>query len=243
MKKICTKTFVLVLILAFAIQSCTQNSKQGTTQESQSDSSNAVSTDTIASTADTNPENIQLTDKKVKFLWREKKYNQEVKADVSSLVLNEDYIKNISDPERAVLGLIATFVGNECAWDGEAKADRSNLKCKILWALDLGYQCSTKQMDFLRQWFRAEPKILEELKNCPTTPDGATIQDTFDEINLEVKGNQILVSFKANGINLRDATSWNWTEDHTYELKGDELFLINKKVSEKKQSKISVGEN
>lgn len=233
----------MLLFLAFTIQSCTQNNQQGKAKEEQSDSTNAVLKDTIGGTAEKNPGSLQLSDKKVKFLWREKKYNEEVKADVSSIVLNEDYIQTISDPERAVLGLIATFVGNECAWDGEAKEDRSNLKCKVLWALDLGYQCSSKQMDFLRQWFRGEPKILEELKNCPTTPDGATIQDTFDEINLEVKGNQILVSFKANGINLRDATSWNWTEDHTYELRGDELFLINKNVSEKKQSKISVGEN
>ncbi len=234
---------VMVLLLAFTIQSCTQNNQQGNTNGTLSDSTDLVSKDTIEGTADKNSGKLQLSDKKVKFLWREKKYNEEVKADVSSIVLNEDYIKTISDPERAVLGLIATFVGNECAWDGEAKEDRSNLKCKILWALDLGYQCSSKQMDFLRKWFRAESEILEELKNCPTTPDGATIQDTFDEINLEVKGNQILVSFKANGINLRDATSWNWTEDHTYELRGDELFLINKNVSEKKQSKISVGEN
>lgn len=233
----------MLLFLAFTFQSCTQNNQQGKAKEEQSDSTNAVLKDTIGGTAEKNPGSLQLSDKKVKFLWREKKYNEEVKADVSSIVLNEDYIQTISDPERAVLGLIATFVGNECAWDGEAKEDRSNLKCKVLWALDLGYQCSSKQMDFLRQWFRGEPKILEELKNCPTTPDGATIQDTFDEINLEVKGNQILVSFKANGINLRDATSWNWTEDHTYELRGDELFLINKNVSEKKQSKISVGEN
>ena len=233
----------MLLFLAFTIQSCTQNNQQGKAKEEQSDSTNAVLKDTIGGTAEKNPGSLQLSDKKVKFLWREKKYNEEVKADVSSIVLNEDYIQTISDPERAVLGLIATFVGNECAWDGEAKEDRSNLKCKVLWALDLGYQCSSKQMDFLRQWFRGEPKILEELKNCPTTPDGATIQDTFDEINLEVKGNQIMVSFKANGINLRDATSWNWTEDHTYELRGDELFLINKNVSEKKQSKISVGEN
>ena len=243
MKKTLSKSIVLVFFLAITIQSCTQNNQQGKANEEKSDSTAAVSQDTIGGSADTNSGNPKLTDKKVKFLWRENKYNEEVKADVSSIVLNEDYIKSISDPERAVLGLIATFVGNECAWDGEAKEDRSNLKCKVLWALDLGYQCSSKQMDFLRQWFRGEPKILEELKNCPTTPDGATIQDTFDEINLEVKGNQILVSFKANGINLRDATSWNWTEDHTYELRGDELFLINKNVSEKKQSKISVGEN
>ena len=243
MKKIFSKSMFMLLFLAFTIQSCTQNNQQGKAKEEQSDSTNAVLKDTIGGTAEKNPGSLQLSDKKVKFLWREKKYNEEVKADVSSIVLNEDYIQTISDPERAVLGLIATFVGNECAWDGEAKEDRSNLKCKVLWALDLGYQCSSKQMDFLRQWFRGEPKILEELKNCPTTPDGATIQDTFDEINLEVKGNQIMVSFKANGINLRDATSWNWTEDHTYELRGDELFLINKNVSEKKQSKISVGEN
>lgn len=174
---------------------------------------------------------LQLVDKKIKFLWRETKYNKNLKTDINSIVLNENYIKTISDPEKAALAYVATFVGNECEWDGDAKEDRSNLDCKILSALNLGYQCSYQHLSFLRTWFRSNKDIIKDLENCPTTPDGATIQDTFDEINLEVKNNQIIVFFKANGINLREGKSWTWTEKHILAFKKNELILLKKEIS------------
>lgn len=175
--------------------------------------------------------NVKLTNKKVKFLWREVIYNDELKMKLNSIMLNEDYIKQISEPEKAALAYIATFVGNECEWDGQANENRSNLKCKILWALNLGYQCSNEHLNLIRYWFRNNKEILKELENCPTTPDGATVQDTFDEITIEVKGNQIIVFFKANGINMREAESWKWEEKHYLEFKENELILTKKEVS------------
>lgn len=174
---------------------------------------------------------LNLTDKNVKFLWREMQYVEDLKGEFNVIALDEAYIKTISEPEKAALAYIATFIGNECAWDGNINESRSNLKCKILWALDLGYQCSSKHLDLLRFWFRNNENILKELENCPTTPEGATLQDTFDEIDLEVKGNMITVSFKANGINVREQKSWNWTEKHFFEFNDNELLLIKKDIS------------
>ena len=186
---------------------------------------------------------LKLTDKKIKFLWRENRYNKEIDAEVNSIILNEEYIKTITEPEKVALALVSTFVGNECSWDGQANESRSNLKCKIPWALNLGYQCSSKQMELLKYWFRNNSQILKELENCPTTPDGATVQDTFDEINIEVKNNLISIFFKASGINLREAKGWEWTENHIYEFKKNELILLKKDVSPIIQKKISVGES
>lgn len=174
---------------------------------------------------------LQLTDKKIKFLWREIRYDAKLKANVNTIMLNKAFIKNISDPEKAVLAYAATFVGNDCEWNGKADENRSNLKCKILAALNLGYQCSFQHLDFLRHWFRSNKEMLKALENCPTTPNGATVQDTFDEINLEVKGNLISIFFKVNGINMREGKSWSWTEKHTYQFKGNELVLIKKDIS------------
>ena len=126
---------------------------------------------------------------------------------------------------------MATFIGNGCEWDGKADENRSNLKCKILWSLDLGYQCSNNHLGFLEYWFRNDKTILKALENCPTIPDGATVQDTFDEISIETNGNQITVFFKANGINMREAKSWSWTEKHSFEFRNNELILIEKDVS------------
>lgn len=173
-------------------------------------------------------EPLKLSDKKVKFLWRENRYVEEWKTEVSSIALNQKYINTISEPEKAALAYVGFFIGNECEWDGKANENRSNLKCKIPWALGLGYQCSNEQLDFLRFWFRNNKTILNELENCPTTPDGATIQDTFDEINIEVKNNRITVFFKANGMNMREQKSWNWTETHVFDFKVNQLILVKK---------------
>ncbi|MBV6881260.1 hypothetical protein NG800_015200 [Epilithonimonas ginsengisoli] len=174
---------------------------------------------------------VKLTDKKTKFLWRETQYDKDLKTNINHIILNENYIKTISEHEKVALAYVATFIGNECRWDGDANENRSNMKCKILGALDLGYQCSQKHLSLLRFWFRNDNEILKELENCPTTPDGATIQETFDEINLETSGNKIIVSFKASGINMREETSWNWSEKHIFELKENELILLKKEIS------------
>lgn len=185
----------------------------------------------------------KLTDNKIKFLWREMQYLEDLEGDFNVIVLNEEYIKNISEPEKAALSYIATFVENECEWDGKADENRSNLKCKILWALDLGYQCSYEHLSFLRFWFRNNKDILNELKNCPTTPDGATVQDTFDEINVEIQGNMITVFFKANGINIREGRSWSWTEKHYFEFKKNELLFLKKDISPMERGTVDVRGN
>lgn len=174
---------------------------------------------------------LKLADKKIKFLWRKTVFDKELNTDINSIFLNDNYLKTITDPERAVLGYVATFIGNECEWDGQANENRGNLKCKIFSELNLGYQCSNQHLGFLRFWFRNSKDIIKELENCPTTPDGATIQDTFDEINVETSGNKITVSFKANGINMREGQSWNWTEKQFFEFKNNELILLKKEIS------------
>lgn len=172
--------------------------------------------------------NFQLADKTVKFLWRADKYDEALKDTFNSIFIDEEFCKTITDPERAALGYVATFIGNECWWDGEANDDRSNLKCKILSALNLGHQCSDKHLGFLRQWFKDDKKSLKELENCPTIPYTSTIQDTFDEITLTVKGNKISVFFKANGVNTREGDSWSWAETDHFQLDGNNMKLIKK---------------
>ena len=95
----------------------------------------------------------------------------------------------MTDPEKAALGCIATFIGSECWWDGETNNDRTNLDCKIITALGLGYQCSDEHLLFLRKWFSTDKEVLSKLEtsNCPTTPYTATSQNTFDEIKLIIQ--------------------------------------------------------
>lgn len=164
-----------------------------------------------------------LMDAHVQFLWRDSSAN---------IVINQDFCQTISDPEKAALAYVATFIGNDCWWDGDYSINRDNLKCAILSALDLGYQCSEKHLGFLRHWFRQDENSLKELESCPTIPYTSTIQDMFDEIILTTKGNEIVVSYKASGINVREDVTWEWTEKVYFQLEEDHIKLIKKESTQ-----------
>jgi len=190
--------------------------------------------DSVASAqAEPADKSLSPSNKTVTYLWREPRYDETLDETVNALVIDEAFNKTISEPERAAIAYVATFIGNECAWDGEYKEDRSNLSCKIITALNLGYQCSNEHLGYLRQMFRNDPKVLQELasENCPTTPDGATVQDTFDEITLSVKGNELSVFFKASGINTRSGEQWSWTETNYFRFDKDRIELVKKDKS------------
>lgn len=165
---------------------------------------------------------LQSNDKAVKVLWLEEQYDEEFQATVFVIKLNEDYLSKLSDAEKAVLGYYATFHGNECWWDGDKpNDDRSNLKCKLISALNLGYQCSDTHLDFLRKWFRNEPKLLAELDYCATIPNTATTQDSFEEIHIERSTDYFTIRFNICAVNIRENVTRCYEENHTYRLFAD----------------------
>ena len=166
-----------------------------------------------------------LQDKKVKILWRENYYHAELQDTMSRIVMDTSYCRTISDPEKAAIAFVATFVGNDCWWDGQYTNDRSNLKCKILTELNLGYQCSETHLGFLRLWFREDTKALERLKDCPTTPFTATEQETFDSISITVEGQFIILNLSISGFNIREDQEWHRTEEITFRNAGNNLFI------------------
>lgn len=171
---------------------------------------------------------VSLSVKTVKFLWR----------DSAAIVINQYFCKAVTDPEKAALGYVATFIGNDCWWDGDDSDNRKNLKCKILSALNLGYQCSDQHLRFLRQWFNHDSVVLKQLEACPTIPYTATIQDTFDEINLSTQGNLIIISFKASGVNLRELDSWSWMETDYFQVDKNRIRLMKKERSKVEHEKL-----
>lgn len=104
-------------------------------------------------------------------------------------------------------------------------------------ALNLGYQCSDKHLGFLRKWFKNDKKVLAEFDyNCPTTPFTASSQNTFDEIKLTVKGNDISVWFSISGVNMPMGESWSYTETNYFQLDNDNIRLIKKEQSKVKRA-------
>ena len=169
----------------------------------------------------------------VRFLWREDKYNEEAKQAFNTIIINESFCKSISNQEKAALGYVATFIGNECDWDGAVNEERSNLKCKILTALNLGYQCSDSHLGFLKQWFSKDKTILEKLEICPTMPETATIQTTFDEIELlnNKVTKTITITYKVTGINIRESKSWSYTQTDLFKYDSKNVGFVHSQKS------------
>jgi len=177
---------------------------------------------------------LNLSDKTINFMWRDMKYDSIHKDSFSSIFLNTNYIRTMTNKEKAAIGYVSTFIGNECWWDGETNDDRSNLDCKIITALGLGYQCSESHLGYLRKWFSDDKEVLSELEksNCPTTPYTATNQNTFDKILINTKGDSISVYYEAGGVNVRELESWNWSETVYFIATTNNLKLIKKDKSE-----------
>ncbi len=182
--------------------------------------------------------------KSVKFLWRDMKFDSTLNDTFNSIFINKDYLDIMTEPEKAALGYVATFIGNECWWDDKANDDRSNLDCKIITALGLGYQCSEKHLGFLRKWFTRDKQIMSELEssNCPTIPFTATSQTTFEEINLTTKNDTIIVAYKASGVNVREQATWEWSESDYFLVAAGGLSLIKKDESKVKHGTFGMTE-
>ena len=198
----------------------------------------------VANSTEVEPIKLNLPDTTISFMWRDLKYDSTLTDSFSSIFLNMDYINTMTSQEKAAIGYVSTFIGNECWWDGEANDDRSNLDCKIITALGLGYQCSESHLGFLRKWFSTDNEVLAELgdSNCPTTPYTATIQDTFSKIVISTKEDSISVYYEASAVNMREQESWEWSETVHFFATTDNLKLIKKDKSEVKLEKFEMTE-
>jgi len=148
---------------------------------------------------------VPLKDKTIRFLWHinDPKY-----------LINEDYSKTISEPERAALGFIAMshLTLNTYSYKNQ------NKECFIESALDLDYGCSFKQKCFLELWFRNDISSLNEIENCYKQSDMSSSFTYFDKINLTVKGNKIYINCKISGFS-RDI--WDASNNENF------IFLVN----------------
>jgi len=164
-------------------------------------------------------------DTTVKAVWRDDIYDPDIKGNVNVIVINENYFRGISDPEKAVIGYLASTIGNECYAESGGK---QNVKCKILSALNLGYQCSESNKSFLKSWFKDEPAIIAQIDNCkPTLPTGS-IEKTFDELKLTTKDDLIKANLKGLSLNIDDHSAKRWSASYTFRVAEDKLVLVEK---------------
>ncbi len=178
----------------------------------------------------------------VQFLSRKIAYDEAVGSEVSTMVINQSFLRNIIPQEKAALGLVAFDIGNECEWVYDPEGNSRVLWCQIVSALDLGHQCSDKQLSFLRKWFAKDTVAMEKLRSCRTMPNTATIQTTFDEILIQKNETKktITVSYKVTGINMRESKSWQWSQTDVFEYGQDFIILVNSQKSDLTEDEINM---
>lgn len=162
-----------------------------------------------------------------KVVWREDVYDQSLKASVSVIQIDESYFSSVTGPEKAVLGYLASTIGNECYEDG----GKENVKCKLLTALNMGYQCSEANKSFLKNWFRDDAAILKQIENCKPLI-AKTIEKTFDEVKISSSDNVIKISLKGLKLNISENSASKWSEQMTFKLDGDKLTMTERTKSE-----------
>lgn len=160
----------------------------------------------------------QITGQKV--IWREDVYDPSMKTNVSVLKIDDIYFSSVSGPEKAVLGYLASTIGNECYADGS----KQNVKCKILSALNLGYQCSDETKSFLKSWFRDDAGVVKQIDNCKPTI-ATTVEKTFDEVKISSADNTIKVELKGLKLNIKENSASKWSESLTFKVDGDKVTM------------------
>ncbi len=170
----------------------------------------------------------------IPFLKREDRYDESVQATVSTMLINQAYSENISEPEKAALGYIAFDIGNECEWGYDAEGNERVLWCQIVSALNLDYQCSNTQLNFLRNWFSKDSLALKKLQSCPSMPNTATVQTTFNEILIQTDQTAkiITVSYKVSGLNVRESKTWSWSQTDVFEYGAEHIVLVDSEKSD-----------
>jgi len=189
-------------------------------------------------------EKITHQNKEIKFLWRAEKFDAASNQNINSIFINKSFINSMSNQEKAALGYVATFIGNECSWDEEVNENSNNLKCEILTALDLGYQCSEKHLGFLQNWFSKDTVALKKIGKCQIMPNTATIQTAFDEILIftDQENKTITVNYKTHGVNIRESTYWSWIRSDYFKYDQENITLIESKKTKPVTDKVSVKE-
>ena len=185
----------------------------------------AVNDDTIAAGNDSAVNETQLyflRDTSVRLLWQSKEFDELLKDTVKTLVVNNDYLDTMTEPEKAVIGYVSTFVRNNFC---------SNIHCsgsaeKLKPYLKLQGQSAEQNLNFLKNWFRNDAACLSRLENPSCYYDN---EKEFAELKLTVKADTLKVWFAAN--ETVPGGIVRWKQEDTFKLDQNNLLLIEEKQS------------
>ena len=181
-----------------------------------------------------------------RFIYRDKYYSEQ-EGSVTRLYVNEEFVKNITEEERAVLAFIGAYICSDCANNSSDPNERSayeyneggGFRCVVSNALDLGENCSKEHYDLIKKWFSNAhnqtryPNLIGYIDQNYTgiRPMTASVGNNLNYINLKRAGNTIYLIYGHNywgrdyrGVNQREVSVFNVEQNTINVLKlGEQL--------------------
>ena len=160
---------------------------------------------------------------------------------VSKIKINEKFLSSAYEPMKAIIAYYGLKAGTECWWENDEPTEKyDNLECLLTKPLKIGFQCSNEHINIVKKWFKDEPKIMNDdykkPDNCAASPETATIQSTYNYINLTRNSNVVSISYEKSGFNMREENdgAWSFVGKDVFEIQEDTIKLISSEGEIKK---------
>ncbi|NQY68610.1 MAG: hypothetical protein HRT72_12930 [Flavobacteriales bacterium] len=160
------------------------------------------------------------------FLWREIEMDEKFNHDLSILKLNQGCIDTLTEREKAAITYLSTWVGNDCDWEDDNNQLDNNLKCKIISAFDLGYQCSDKHIGLLTKWFKNDEQAMKLIGRCTNMERTNKSLTGFYFMDLARTGNLFIVTYDIFGVGIKNYFSFEWSAEVVFEMLEDEIKIV-----------------
>jgi uncharacterized protein YecT (DUF1311 family) len=153
-------------------------------------------------------------------------------------VVNLAPFQPLSEAFKAVLAMYSLQTGSYC------KGGIDNLKCDITSSLGFSTQCSKEQIDLVRKWFKEgipkmggygdrlykETQKLGNLESiCYNMPEGASIQNTWDNIKVGIRKNLVFVDAVFHWTEGSDGPSGYTGYSTIYRIAKDRIITVSHK--------------
>jgi hypothetical protein len=145
-------------------------------------------------------------------------YNHKI---VVNSIFNNQELKSIQTPEKALLlGYLAIY-GNECTENSD------KIKCQILEALEIKNECDENYQLFLKKWFKNDVIKKIKLNNCPNLPYKSAIQNKIKKIEISRNKDTIQIIFRVIGMNTSQEKNWDIEQIERFLIKDNAFYKLN----------------
>lgn len=136
---------------------------------------------------------------------------------------------------------MALHDSKHCEWDGNTNENYANLNCKIIKALELGYQCSEIHIKLLKKWFGKDSLITDDVKYCPMTSNTAHSVQGIDKILItKISSSKFKIDYSTSGMNIKYMASWSFDTSIIFQIINDNRKVISSIKFNIKKAKIVV---